>query len=59
MPVSNGAPSPRDQAAFVLPIELRPNVAFRGEFEFESALAISSALDIETHLQGLYKRPVT
>lgn len=55
---NNGPPSPRDQAAFVLPIELVSNVSFRGEFEFETALALSSAYDIETHLQGLLKRPV-
>lgn len=57
--VNNGVPSPRDQAAFVLPIELRPNVSFRGEFEFDAALSLASAVQIETHLQGLYKRPVT
>lgn len=59
---NNGVPSPRDQSAFVLPIELRPNVAFKGEFQFSAALAAlttGSVFNIETHLQGLVKKPVT
>jgi hypothetical protein len=40
---NNGPPSPRDQAAFVLPIWLRPNIAYTGKLRPQAALGIGGA----------------
>jgi hypothetical protein len=58
---NNGLPSPRDQAAFIIPHLLEPNIPFAGEFSFDAALALSSSntLDIEGNIEGIEKRPVT
>jgi hypothetical protein len=40
---SNGPPSPRDQSAFVLPIWLRPNIAYAAKFAPQSPLGIGGA----------------
>jgi hypothetical protein len=37
---NNGVPSPRDQSAFVLPIWLRPNIAYVGKLRPQTALGI-------------------
>jgi hypothetical protein len=37
---NNGVPSPRDQSAFVLPIWLRPNIAYVGKLAPQAALGI-------------------
>ncbi|OHD26659.1 MAG: hypothetical protein A2Y38_02940 [Spirochaetes bacterium GWB1_59_5] len=58
---NNGLPSPRDQAAFIIPHLLEPNIPFAGEFSFDAALALtgSNTLDIEGNIEGIEKRPVT
>jgi hypothetical protein len=40
---NNGIPSPRDQSAFVLPIWLRPNIAYVGLLSPQAALGIGGA----------------
>ena len=40
---NNGVPSPRDQSAFVLPIWLRPNIAYVGLLAPQAALGIGGA----------------
>lgn len=40
---NNGIPSPRDQSAFVLPIWLRPNIAYVGILAPQAALGIGGA----------------
>lgn len=40
---NNGLPSPRDQSAFVLPIWLRPNIAYVGILAPQAALGIGGA----------------
>jgi hypothetical protein len=40
---NNGPPSPRDQSAFVLPIWLRPNIAYVGKLRPQAALGIGGA----------------
>lgn len=40
---NNGMPSPRDQSAFVLPIWLRPNIAYVGILAPQAALGIGGA----------------
>ena len=40
---NNGVPSPRDQSAFVLPIWLRPNIAYVGVLAPQAALGIGGA----------------
>lgn len=40
---NNGMPSPRDQMAFVLPIWLRPNIAYVGVLAPQAALGIGGA----------------
>jgi hypothetical protein len=39
---SNGMPSPRDQSAFVLPIWLRPNIAYVAKIRPQAALGITA-----------------
>jgi hypothetical protein len=39
----NGPPSPRDQSAFVLPIWLKPNIAYVGLLSPQAALGIGGA----------------
>ncbi len=39
---NNGPPSPRDQSAFVLPIWLRPNIAYAAKFAPQSPLGIAN-----------------
>lgn len=41
---SNGPPSPRDQAAFVLPIWLRPNIAYVAKMRPQAPLGIGGTL---------------
>lgn len=67
---NNGIPSPRDQAAFVLPIWLRPNIGFVARIKPVAALentlltnwsglaAPSLGFDVKETLEGLVKRPV-
>jgi hypothetical protein len=40
----NGPPSPRDQSAFVLPIWIRPNIAYVGKLRPQAALGISNGV---------------
>jgi hypothetical protein len=40
---NNGIPSPRDQSAFVLPIWLKPNIAYVGLLSPQAALGITGA----------------
>lgn len=40
---NNGIPSPRDQSAFVLPIWLRPNIAYVGLLSPQAALGLGGA----------------
>jgi hypothetical protein len=40
---NNGIPSPRDQSAFVLPIWLKPNIAYNGLLAPQAALGIAGA----------------
>jgi hypothetical protein len=40
---NNGPPSPRDQSAFVLPIWLRPNIAYAAKFAPQAPLGIGNA----------------
>lgn len=40
---TNGIPSPRDQGAFVLPIWIRPNIAYVGVLSPQAALGIGGA----------------
>ena len=40
---NNGLPSPRDQSAFVLPIWLRPNIAYVALFAPQATLGIGGA----------------
>lgn len=40
---NNGPPSPRDQSAFVLPIWLRPNIAYTGKIRPQAALGLGGA----------------
>ncbi|OHD23637.1 MAG: hypothetical protein A2Y38_01410 [Spirochaetes bacterium GWB1_59_5] len=40
---NNGVPSPRDQGAFVLPIWLRPNIAYVGKLAPQAALGMGGA----------------
>lgn len=64
----NGQPSPRDRIAMVLPIHMRENLGYAGNFQPEAALVISqpasdgnAALtfaDLRTDLNGLIKRTV-
>ena len=42
----NGPPSPRDQSAFVLPIWLRPNIAYTSRMRPSAALAISGTFGV-------------
>ena len=56
---NNGMPSPRDQAAFIIPHYLEPNIPFAGEFSFDAALALTQTVDVEGHIEGILKRPVT
>ena len=58
---NNGLPSPRDQAAFIIPHLLEPNIPFAGEYNFDAALALSASntLDVEGNVEGIEKRPVT
>jgi len=37
---NNGAPSPRDQSAFVLPIHIKPNIAYVGQLRPQAPLGI-------------------
>jgi hypothetical protein len=39
---NNGVPSPRDQSAFVLPIWIRPNIAYVGKLRPQAALGITA-----------------
>jgi hypothetical protein len=39
----NGIPSPRDQGAFVLPIWLRPNIAYVGRLAPQAGLGIGGS----------------
>jgi hypothetical protein len=55
---NNGMPSPRDQAAFIVPHHLEPNVPFKGAFLFDAAVALGQTFDIEGHIEGLLRRPV-
>lgn len=57
---NNGKPSPRDQAAYLIPHKLEPDVPFKGSLTFDVALALSGSntMDIEGHIEGLIKRPV-
>lgn len=40
---NNGLPSPRDQSAFVLPIWIRPNIAYTGKLMPQAALGMGGA----------------
>ena len=55
---NNGRPSPRDQAAFLLPHHLETDVPFRGTLDFDAALVLSQTLDVEGHIEGICRRPV-
>ena len=41
---NNGVPSPRDQSAFVLPIHIKPNIAYVGQLRPQSPLGIGGTL---------------
>lgn len=56
--VNNSSANPGGRRGFVIPHFMKPGVPFAGEFSFDAALALSAALDIETALEGLIKRPV-
>ena len=55
---NNGVPSPRDQAAFILPHHLEANIPFTGALSFDAALVLAQNMDIEGHIEGLMNRPV-
>jgi hypothetical protein len=68
---NNGLPSPRDAAAFVLPIWLRSNIAFVAKLRPQAAIGDFTttdwanfggtpgwAYDVRVTLRGLIKRPV-
>ncbi len=40
---NNGNPSPRDQSAFVLPIHIKPNIAYVGRLRPQSPLGLGGA----------------
>jgi hypothetical protein len=41
---NNGAPSPRDQSAFVLPIHIKPNIAYVGQLRPQAPLGLGGAI---------------
>jgi hypothetical protein len=57
---SNGVPSPRDKAAFIIPHHLFPGTPYKVVLSFDEALSLAATTgyDIEVALEGLIKRPV-
>jgi hypothetical protein len=56
--VQNGPPSPRDQAAFLIPVHVRENKNFAVENRFPATLSLGSARIVHHYLEGLIKRPI-
>jgi len=56
--LNNSGASPYSRRGFVIPHYMKPGVSFAAEFSFEAATSLTATTDIETHLEGLIKRPV-
>lgn len=57
---NNGAPSPRDKVALVLPVHMKEGLSYKGVYEPQTALDIGTSLfmDVRTIVFGLIKRSV-
>ena len=56
--LNNSSSTPGSRRGFVIPHYMKPAVSFMGEFAFDSTSTMDATRIIETHLEGLIKRPV-